>query len=146
MFAAQEFTGKIDGDVDDKLHFAATKHLAGFGFIVRITNKLKIIAVLHRGDERARERAFVGGKNRGGKVLRIGVDRKAEEHELHQRDADHHAEGHAVALHLDKLLDDDRPKSMERKTVRAHEKLSLDSPMRPMKTSSKPDSILVHVC
>ena len=46
-----------------------------------------------------------------GRCLRVGVDGKAEEDELQQRNADHHPEGQAVAAHLDEFLDDHGPET-----------------------------------
>jgi hypothetical protein len=72
----------------------------------------EIIALSERGDEAAGERPLIGGAERGRQVLRVGVDGEAEEQELHQRDPDHDAESHAVAHHLDELLEHDSPEPM----------------------------------
>jgi len=45
-------------------------------------------------------------------MTRVGVDGEAEHHELHQWDADHHDEGHAVTLHLDKLFEHNCPEAV----------------------------------
>jgi hypothetical protein len=47
---------------------------------------------------------LAGCHQRGRQSLRIVVDGEAEQHELHQRHAQHHREGDAVAPHLDVSL------------------------------------------
>ena len=42
--------------------------------------------------------------HRGRQVLRVGVDRVAEQHQLHDRHADQHREGQPVAPQLHELL------------------------------------------
>jgi len=76
----------------------------GLGFVGGFVDECEVIAGAQGLDKGAGERALVGDPQRGGEVARVGVDRKPEHHELHERDADHDPEGHAVALHLDELL------------------------------------------
>ena len=53
-----------------------------------------------RREERARHRPVFAHLDDGRQVARIGVDRVAEQHELHDRHHDHDGEGRPVAPHL----------------------------------------------
>ncbi len=86
--------------------------------VLHFPDEVEVAAVADRVQQRASLRPVVGHEHGGGQVLRVGVDREAEQHELHQRDADHHPEGQAVAAHLDELLDDDRPEPRQRERGR----------------------------
>ena len=81
----------------------------------QLADDVEIAARLHRRDVAARELA-AGRRSitRGRQVLRIGVDRVAEQHQLHDRNADDHAEGDAVAPQLQELLEHDAPPARER--------------------------------
>ena len=63
---------------------------------------------------------------RGRQVLRIVVDGEAEQHQLHQRHAEHHGEGDAVAPHLDEFLHQQRAEPGEGED-RVHSMLSFDA-------------------
>src|ERR1043166_2533097 len=100
---------------------------------------VKILGVLERMQDRAPDVALLLEKNRGRQVARIGVDRIAEQDELHQRDHDDHRKGHAVALELNELLEQHRPGSPPESSVCgafAHLKLSCALARRSMNTSS----------
>jgi hypothetical protein len=58
---------------------------------------------LQRRDHGAGVTVLAGVTSAAGQPLRIGVDRIAEQHQLHQRHEQHHGEGHPVAPHLDRL-------------------------------------------
>lgn len=113
----------------------------GFRFGRSFVREREVNAGAQGGDEGASKRSLVGGADGGGQVLGVGVDRETEEHELHQWDADHHAERHAVPLHLDKLLENDGPQAMEGEAGRTHAKLSFAASIKLMNTSSRPERI-----
>ncbi len=142
-FAAEEFAGEILGDVDDELDVAELEEARGLGFGGGLAHEVEVVAGAEGLHEGAGERPLVGGADGGGEVTRVGVDGVAEHQQLHERDADHHAEGHAVAFHLDELFQHDGPEAVEREAV--HEKLSFAVSMRPMNTSSRPARMGVHV-
>src|SRR5207244_2540690 len=100
-----------------------------------VVGDAEVAARLHRGKQRARVGARIGREHRGRQALRVGVDRVAEEDELQHRDADDHAEGQAVALELDELLDDDPDPARPRE---AHCSSACTCSIRWMKTSSSP--------
>jgi hypothetical protein len=83
---------------------AAREHVARLGFARRARLDAEVIAVLQGGDEAAGKHAFVRYPHGGGQVLGVGVDGETEQHQLHHRNAHQHAEGEAVAPHLDELL------------------------------------------
>jgi hypothetical protein len=83
---------------------------AASGFVVgqRFLD-VEVFRVLHRRDEAARKRALVADDDGGRQMLRVRVNRVAEERKLHDRQADDHAEGDAVAPQLQELLEHDAP-------------------------------------
>jgi hypothetical protein len=111
--AAEEVAGEIFGDVDDELDLAELQEALGLGFGGGFADDLEVVGVPERPDEGAGERALVGGAQGGRQVPGVGIDGETEEDELEQRNADHHQEGHAVALHLDEFLEDDGPEAVE---------------------------------
>ena len=125
--AAEQPVGEIHGDVDDELHVAQLEQALRLGLRRGFPHNDEIVAGAHRLDERAGERPLVGTTQRGRQVARVGVDGEAEHHQLQQRDADHHREGHAVALHLDELLQHHRPEPVKGEPPHA----SLLFPARP---------------
>ena len=64
-----------------------------------------IIGVFERRDHRPAIVVLAERDECRRQSLGIGIDRIAEQDELHERHAQHHAEGDAVAPHLDELLD-----------------------------------------
>ena len=84
-----------------------------------LAHEVEVAAVLQRVQQRAAYGPWSASEHRGGQMLRVGIDREAEEHELHQRDADHHREGQPVAPHLDELLHDDRPEHGAKRECRS---------------------------
>ena len=93
--------------------------------------EVEIVGLLHAGDHGPGERAVVAELDERRQVVRIGIDREAEEEELDQRQADHHAEGDAVAPHLDELLVEHRAEAPEREARGS----------RPMR-----DGVRAHAC
>ena len=92
--AAQQIAREILGNVDDELHFAAREQRrAPSASVVSLRDECEVAAVPDGVQQRAAVRAVVGHEHGGRQMLRVGVDGEAEEHELHQRHADHHAEG-----------------------------------------------------
>src|SRR6476661_3375107 len=81
---------------------------------------------------------MVGYQDGRRKVLWVGVDRVAEEHDLDDWYAQHHAEGDAVALELQEFLQHDAPPARHREHHGFGPKLSTDCSVRWMNTSSSP--------
>src|SRR5690606_32517940 len=129
-------------DDDDEIGVAAPQRLlAGFDAGYRAT-EIEIGGVLHAGDDGAGQRAVVGHFDQRGQVPRVGVDGKAEQHELDDGQPDHHREGDAIAAHLDELLEQHRAEAVEREEVHSGirssvpgAKLSCAPAMRYMKAS-----------
>src|SRR5215216_4753757 len=71
-------------------------------------------------------------------MMRVGVDRITEQHELHDGHAEHHGEGQPVAAKLLDLLDHDGAQSAPEAAAPHHAPgaLSCAFPMRWMNTSS----------
>ena len=109
--AAKEVALEVHGDGDQELHLAAGKRGVPFGLGGHLADEGEVAAVADGLQDGAGVRAVVGDAHGGGQVTRVGVDREAEEHELHERHAEHHAEGEPVAAHLHEFLDDDGPES-----------------------------------
>jgi hypothetical protein len=144
--AAQEVAREVLRDVDHELHLAARERVVRIVLARDLAHEVEVGAVADRAEQRAPLRAAVGEQHGRGQVLGVGVDRVAEQDELQQRDPDHHPEGHAVAEHLDELLDDHRAEAAGGEDLaRAHgEKLSLARSIRWMKTSSSPQRTSSH--
>ena len=103
------------------------QHFACFGLTLHLPHKLVVAAVADGAEQRPRLRSMVIHEHRSGQVLGVRIDGKAKQQELKQRNADHHAKGHAVPPHLDELLDDDRQKARDGKiAVHSAAKLSFD--------------------
>lgn len=116
LFTAQQLARKIHRHGHGKLHFPLGQPVLDFRRAVRFAREVEVAAVAQRPDDGARKRAVVRRINRRRQMLGIRVDGVAEQDELHHRDADHHAERQPVAPHLDELLHDDRPKTLEVET------------------------------
>ena len=104
-----------------------------------------VAGVLQRRDEAAGEVALVEGEDDRRQMLGVGVDRVAEQGQLHQRDAHHHREGEPVPAHLDELLGDHGEQAREREPAVVHAKLSREPPIRWMNTSSSEGGISSQV-
>src|SRR5690606_13776368 len=79
-----------------------------------------------------------GSDQRRGQPLGIVVDGKAKQHQEHQRYAEHHGEGDAVAPHLDEFLRQQGVQAREREDAgEPHPMLSFAPAMNWMKTSSR---------
>ena len=109
--AAQQLAPEVLGDADHELDVAARQQLVRLGLARRLPGDLEIVRVLERPHQAAGEHALVGDQQCGRQLLGVGVDRVAEQDQLHQRHADHHGEGQAIAPHLDEFLDQDRPEA-----------------------------------
>src|SRR5690606_37255522 len=72
----------------------------------------------------------------------VGVECEADEHELEERNAEHHREGDAVAPHLDHLLGEHRGKPSEGQEP-VHARVSCALPMSWMNTSSRLVSVVL---
>ena len=130
----------------DELHFAARQRVVRLGLARGLAHEVEVAAVANGVQQRASLRPVVGQQDGGGQVLGIGIDGESEQHELDQRNADHHPERDAVAPHLDEFLHHHGAEASEGKAVlRAHGvKLSRDWSMRWMNTSSRPERIRRH--
>ena len=135
----------------------AEQHGAGLQQVVELLDgadlmrEAEIGGVLQRLQHRAGEIAVLLQQHRGRQVARRGVDRIAEQEQLHHRDHDDHRERHAVALELDELLHQHREGAPQRAETRlallravgrhAHWKLSCARFISSMNTSSSDGSL-----
>ena len=124
FFAAQQLAREVYGNFHGELHLALREQLLDFRLAFCLAGDVEVAAVAQAPDNRAREDAVVGGINRRRQMLGVGIDGVAEQDELRQRDADHHAERQPVAPHLDEFLHHDRPKPPPVKCKAFHEKSS----------------------
>jgi hypothetical protein len=70
---------------------------------VRGRHDIEITGVAHGGEDGPRERPLVLHQHAGGQVVRVVVDRVAEQHQLDDRDQQDHRR--LAAHHLAELLD-----------------------------------------
>ena len=84
--SADQPAREVRRQIQDELHLAASQQTTcGFlGFDV--IDDLEVAAVFHRMDEPARKGAVVRGEHGDRQILRIRVDREAEENELKDRE------------------------------------------------------------
>ena len=113
-FAADQFSREVAGDGDDELDGAALQKLVGLLFRRHGVRKTEITCIADGADQGPGECGVVGGENRRGQALGVVVDGKAEEHELHDGNAEHHGEGQAVAAKLERLLVDHGKQPVEK--------------------------------
>ena len=78
---------EIDGDLDDKEHFALLKQLARSFRVIGLGHDMEIAGILQGRDHRTRERPGIVDGDGCGQVLGVEVDGKAEQEQLHQRHA-----------------------------------------------------------
>ncbi len=107
--AANQGARKTFRNRDHELHGARREHPVDLGIVARFADEVEILAVRERRHDAARELAAVRIADGRRHVLRIGVDREAEQHELEHRNADDHREREPVAPKLDEFLADDAP-------------------------------------
>ena len=100
--------GEIGRDGDDEGDVAAGHQDSASAALCGDMVEAVIAGDLQRRDHGARVVVAAGRHERGRQALRIVVDGVAEQHQLHQRHAQHHGEGDAVAPHLDEFLDQQR--------------------------------------
>jgi hypothetical protein len=93
MVAAQNPAGEVGRHGDDKADIPARNQEFGFGRGHADMGEAVIAGGFKRTDHGAGKAVLRGGDQGGGQALRIAVDREAEQHQLHQRHADHHCEG-----------------------------------------------------
>ncbi len=136
IVAALDAAGEVGRDRHHERD-GAVRHQR-FCFRRRLHDMVEAVVAGHlqRRDHGARVVVVAGRDQCGGKALRIVVDGVAEQHELHQRHAEHHGEGDAVAPHLDEFLHQERAEPGEGED-RVHAMLSFDAAMNWMKTSSR---------
>src|SRR4029453_1457068 len=109
-----------------------------FGF--HLPDEVEVSAVLHRVEQRPSLRAVVGQKHGGRQMARIGINRKTEQRQLNQRNAEHHRESEAEATYLEEFLRNDAAQPLERKfRMSFHADFGCSIKLR--KASSKPDGI-----
>src|SRR5260221_244147 len=122
--------------------------------ISRVTaSEVELGGIYQRFEDRARKVVVILQHHRCGEVARRGVDVKAEQQQLHDRDHHYHRERHPVAPELDEFLDHHRktaPPEAERRLpgVAAvvgyvdggHWKLSFERVINSMNTSSSDGS------
>jgi hypothetical protein len=135
--AAHQVAVEAGREGDDELDLATLEEVVGL-LLVHLADNPEIVAVGHGGDVGPRERPGVDHDHGGGQVFRVGIDRKAEEQQLDDRDADDHSEGQSVALELDELLEQDADPAREREAWHASQPANGSSAccMRWMKASS----------
>ncbi len=78
---------------------------------MRPVGDAEVFGIFQPGQQAAREFAFVGNHRSQRQALGIGIDRKAEQYQLHDRDGNHHREGQPVAPDLAEFLDQDGEKA-----------------------------------
>src|SRR5690606_27960685 len=105
-------------DDDHKIRLAAPQRFLSLGNTRYRPPEVEIVRLLHPRDDRAHQGAVVPEFDERRQMSWIGVDRKAEQEQLNQRQSDHHPKGDAVPPHLDKFLVQDRSKPPQRE--RAH--------------------------
>src|ERR1700674_4547497 len=111
------------------------------GFRVDDLDELEIGGVIECGEYGASDVAVLVGKDCRRQMPWGGVDGKAKERELNDRDENHGAECETVAPQLQELLDEHRHRARERARQAPHRnathwKLSRDRDIRSMNTSS----------
>src|SRR5690606_11065395 len=133
-------------DLHAEQHGAGSQQPVELGLILDLMRHLEIAGILQRLQYRPAKIAVLLQEYSRRQIARRGVDRIAEQDELHQRDHHDHRERHPVAPKLDEFLDQHRfgaapeggpPRdSGARWRGRAHWKLSLARLIRSMNTSS----------
>ena len=113
--AARETTREIGGDGDDELDRAHRHILFGLCDSARVRPHIEVAAVFQRCRKAARIRALIGVQHHRRQVLGVGIDGKAEQHQLHHGNTHHHGKGDAVAPQLDEFLCHDGPQAMQGK-------------------------------
>ena len=114
--AAQQAARETGRNVQHEQHPALRQRGAPGLFVGQFFDYVEVIGRLHRRYEGACEFAVVGHDHRGGHLLRIGVDGVAEQRQLHDGNADDHAESDAVAAQLQEFLAHHAPPARPRKT------------------------------
>ena len=162
--SANQPAREVRGEIQNKLHLSASQQATGGFFRLDVIDDCEVAAVFHGVDKPAHEGTVVRGEHRNRQILRIGINRKAEENELDDGNSKHHREGETVAPHLDEFLaqDRDEPDEIEPKHSSSpqrrlwvsplgcrdfdfHSKLSRASCIKPIKASSRPGSIFSQV-
>jgi len=111
---AQQLAAEIGRYLQHELHLARADQFVCFCCRFRPCDDVEIVGVLHSLHDAAREDGVILREEGGGQVLWIGIDRVAEEHELHHGHAEHHRESQPVAPHLNEFLADHRAETKER--------------------------------
>jgi hypothetical protein len=112
-FSANQPAREVWRHIQNELDFPASQQTTG-GFLgFDMVDDREVSAVFHCVNEPPQEWTVVRGKHGDGKVLRIGVNREAEENELDNRNAKHHRKRETIATHLNKLLAQDRNEPSE---------------------------------
>ena len=144
LVAAVDARAEIARDDDEKGDVAPLDEPLGLRVGLRPGDEAVVVADLKRRDDGARIMVLPGREQRGVEPLRIGVDGVAEQDELHDRDAEHHREGDAVAPHLDEFLGEHRAEADEKQPHHAAlaggviaPTLAVRAPMKWMNTSSR---------
>ena len=97
-------------------------------------DQVEIFRGLHRLQDGATGRSGISHLHQGRQIARVCIDGIAEQEELHDGNADHHAEGQAVAQHLDEFLAQNGENAREA----IHRKLSSAPVISQIKASSSP--------
>jgi hypothetical protein len=101
--AAQHAAREVGREDQRELDLAAGDQVLGVAVGER-GHDLEVAGVLGGANDAAHERAVVGGDHRSRQLARVAIDGVAEQHQLHDRHAEHHREGQAVAPQLHELL------------------------------------------
>src|SRR5882672_274647 len=133
---ARKLALELAGHVDHELHVAALEECMRLIRRMDLGDDAEVLADLQGAHERAHEGTAVLTQHRRRQVLGVGVDREAEEQELHDRQHHDHAESHAVAAQLDEFLAEDAAQSHPGQALPAHGLPSVLSGIRWMNTSS----------
>ena len=100
------------GMVIDEQKLALRQRAFGLGFGGKHRNVI-VAGVLERGDERSFVFRMIHGEQAGREVLGVGVDRVAEQKQLHHRQRDNESQCYRVAQDLQPLLAQERDESFE---------------------------------
>jgi hypothetical protein len=103
LLATQQPGREVGREDQHELHPAFGHQALGLGFSDDLGDA-EVAGVLGRAHDAAHQRAVVVRHHRGGQLARVAVDGITEQHQLHDRHADQHREGQAVAAQLHQLL------------------------------------------
>jgi hypothetical protein len=126
LLPAQHVALEVVRDDHDEIGLAPPQRVLALLGSMHHAREIEIARRFHPRQHRADQRPAVVELHQRRQVARIGIDGKAEQHQLHDRQPDHHGEGDAVAPHLDEFLHQhgQEPGNREQAHAASREKLS----------------------